>query len=100
MSRAPQPNVSVAVPGHFKLADVIDPPEDPRPEATKPKRSLPPGFEPMLGLDDLAAILGVSRRWLERERSAGRVPRPDFQAGRCPRWNPSTIRAWIERGGR
>ena len=57
-------------------------------------------IEPMLSLDDLAALLNVSRRWLERERSAGRVPKPDFQAGRCPRWKPATIRGWIETGGR
>jgi hypothetical protein len=56
-------------------------------------------IEPMLSLDDLAAILKVGRRWLERERSAGRIPKPDFMAGRCPRWKPETIRQWIERGG-
>jgi hypothetical protein len=68
------------------------------------RRPLSPGaghiIEPMLGLDDLATILKCSRRWLERARSAGRVPKPDFMAGRCPRWKPSTIRAWIEAGGR
>jgi hypothetical protein len=57
-------------------------------------------IEPMISLDDLAVILKCSRRWLERERSAGRVPKPDFQAGRCPRWKPETIRRWIGEGGR
>jgi len=57
-------------------------------------------IEPMLSLDDLACYLKCSRRWLERERSAGRVPRPDFMAGRCPRWRAETIRQWIEGGGR
>ena len=57
-------------------------------------------IEPMISLDYLARILSVSRRWLERERSAGRVPKPDFMAGRCPRWKPATIRRWIETGGR
>ncbi|MGO9600991.1 MAG: hypothetical protein ACLP7Q_23665 [Isosphaeraceae bacterium] len=65
---------------------------------------MPPGaghvIEPMLSLDDLAALLKCSRRWLERERTAGRVPRPDFMAGRCPRWKPETIRRWIGEGGR
>jgi hypothetical protein len=57
-------------------------------------------IEPMLSLDDLAIILKCSRRWLERERSAGRVPKPDFMAGRCPRWRAETIRRWIGEGGR
>jgi hypothetical protein len=55
-------------------------------------------IEPMLSIDDLAHILKCSRRWLEGQRSAGKVPRPDFMAGRCPRWRPSTIRTWIGEG--
>jgi len=54
----------------------------------------------MLSIDDLAAILKCSRRLVERMRSAGKVPRPDFHAGRCPRWRAETIRRWIEAGGR
>jgi hypothetical protein len=50
-------------------------------------------------LDELAAALGVSRRVLERERAAGRLPRPDKVIGRMPLYRPETIRAWIERGG-
>jgi hypothetical protein len=57
-------------------------------------------IEPLLSLDDLAAILKCSRRLLERMRSAGKVPRPDFMVGRCPRWKRSTLAAWIETGGR
>jgi|GEM_PF-6684889 len=57
-------------------------------------------IEPMLSIDDLAAILKCSRRLVERMRSAGKVPRPDFHAGRCPRWRAETIRRWIEAGGR
>ena len=52
-----------------------------------------------LRLDELAAALGVSRRAIERERSAGRFPRPDLTIGRMPLWRPATIRAWVERGG-
>lgn len=51
-----------------------------------------------LRLDDLAKALGVSRRALERERSAGRLPRPDLTIGRMPLWRPETIREWIGRG--
>jgi predicted DNA-binding transcriptional regulator AlpA len=57
-------------------------------------------IEPMLCIDDLAAILSCSRRLVERMRSGGKVPKPDFHAGRCPRWRAATIRAWIESGGR
>jgi hypothetical protein len=34
------------------------------------------------GLDDIAALTGLSRRSLERSRSAGRLPRPDLTCGR------------------
>ena len=50
--------------------------------------------------NDLPIALGVSRRTLERERSAGRFPKPDPTVGRMPLWRPETIREWIERGGR
>ena len=72
---------------------VVDPP-------ARTPRALPAGFEPMLSIDDLAALLSCSRRLVERMRSAGKVPKPDIQIGKCPRWKPATIRAWIERGGR
>jgi hypothetical protein len=51
-------------------------------------------------LDALATALGVRRRTLERERSAGRLPRPDLQIGKMPLWRPETIRRWIEGGGK
>jgi len=66
----------------------------------KPARSLPAGMEPLLGIDDLAALLSCSRRLVERMRSAGKVPKPDIHVGRCPRWRAETVRAWIERGAR
>ena len=82
-----------------RVADAIDPPENLRPEA-KRGPTLPAGFEPMLGIDDLAALLSCSRRLVERMRSGGKVPRPDMHVGRCPRWKAATIRAWIKRNGR
>lgn len=57
-------------------------------------------IEPMLSIDDLAALLNCSRRLVERMRSGGVVPTPDLRVGRMPRWKAATIRAWIERGGR
>jgi predicted DNA-binding transcriptional regulator AlpA len=53
-----------------------------------------------LRLDELAETLGVSRRTIERERSAGRFPAPDLHLGRAPLWRPETIRRWIDGGGR
>jgi predicted DNA-binding transcriptional regulator AlpA len=52
-----------------------------------------------LRLDDVATTLGVSRRAIERERSAGRFPRPDLTIGRMPLWRVVTIREWLENGG-
>lgn len=49
-------------------------------------------------LDDLAAALGVSRRTLERERSAGRFPPPDRKIGKAPLWRVETIERWLLEG--
>ena len=56
-------------------------------------------LEPMLGIVAVAELLGVSRRLIERDRAAGRFPRPDLVIGRMPRWKPETIRRWIDQGG-
>ena len=85
--------------GPFRLADAIDPPEDLSPNA-KPKRPLPPGIEPTVGIDGWAAVLSCSRRLVERMRAAGRIPRPDLMVGKMPRWRASTVRDYLERGGR
>jgi len=42
MSHAPRSKPAVAEPGRVRLADAIDPPEDPRPEA-RPQRGSPRG---------------------------------------------------------
>ncbi len=51
-------------------------------------------------LDELADALGVSRRAIERERAAGRFPRPDLTIGKMPLWRPETVGAYLERGNR
>jgi predicted DNA-binding transcriptional regulator AlpA len=53
-------------------------------------------------IDELADSLGMSRRAIERERSAGRFPMPDLHVGKCPLWRPETIRDWLDsrKGGR
>jgi hypothetical protein len=69
-----------------------------------PRSALPPHaghvIEPMLGIDDLARILNCSRRLVERMRAAGKIPTPDFKVGKMPRWQPETIRRWLEKGGK
>lgn len=47
----------------------------------------------------VAYELDISRRTLERERSAGRFPQPDLHIGRALLWRPETIRAWVAGGG-
>jgi hypothetical protein len=65
-----------------------------------PGRIMPAGLEPMLSIDELAALLNCSRRLIERMRSAAKLPPPDLHVGRMPRWTPTTIQAWIVKGGR
>jgi hypothetical protein len=56
-----------------------------------------PPIEPLLWtFATVFKSLGVSRRTIERERSAGRFPKPDLFIGRRPMWKPTTIRLWIE----
>jgi predicted DNA-binding transcriptional regulator AlpA len=52
-----------------------------------------------LRLSEVAQALGISRRSLERERSAGRFPPPDLHIGKAPLWRPETLKSWVERGG-
>jgi predicted DNA-binding transcriptional regulator AlpA len=65
-----------------------------------PARAVEPLPRLTLRLDEVAKSLGVSRRLLEKQRSAGQFPKPDLQMGKAPLWQPETIRKWIEAGGR
>ena len=71
---------------------------------TRPSPSEAPGGPqgPRLAyrLDELAALLGVSRRSIERARARGAFPRPDVRLGRVVLWRPETIQRWVENGGR
>ena len=49
---------------------------------------------------ELAGVLGISERSLEREVAAGRFPRPDRKVGRMPLWADSTVRRWLEGGSK
>jgi hypothetical protein len=47
-------------------------------------------------LADIASLLGVSRRLLERTRAAGNMPPPDIAIGRRILWRPATIDRWLD----
>ena len=51
-------------------------------------------------LQEVAEVLGISRRTVERLRSAGKFPRPDLQLGRMPVWSRTTLLRWLEGGAR
>ncbi len=93
MSRPPKPAPTPAIP------EAIDDPSARDADLRKGVAAPPPG-RLALRLDELAASLGISRRTLERERSAGRFPPPDLHIGKCPLWRPETVRRWIDGGGR
>lgn len=49
--------------------------------------------------DEVADLFGVSRRTIERERSAGRFPLPSLHIGKAPLWTREALEAWVKRGG-
>jgi hypothetical protein len=53
------------------------------------------GVQPALTLDDWPFVLNCSRREVERMKSAGRLPAPDFHVGKLPRWTAATVRSWM-----
>jgi hypothetical protein len=48
------------------------------------------------GWDDIVALTGLSKRLLQREVSARRMPAPDVKVCRRALYRPSTITAWLE----
>jgi predicted DNA-binding transcriptional regulator AlpA len=90
MSHAHRLKPAVPDPGPVVLTE----PMNRRPEAASP------AVERLAyRLDEVAKALGVSRRLIERERSAGRFPRPDLTIGRAPLWTRETLVRWISGGG-
>jgi hypothetical protein len=83
----------------LELAEVRSPGAAPPPAAVD--RLAAAGIEPALVIEDWARAFSCSRREIERMRSAGKLPKPDFYVGRrSPRWLAETVRAFIERGCR
>jgi predicted DNA-binding transcriptional regulator AlpA len=59
----------------------------------------PPLERLALRIDEVAAALGMSRRAIERERSAGRFAPPDLHIGKkVPIWRVETIRNYLDSG--
>jgi len=46
-----------------------------------------------------ATMIGISERTIERLLAAGKFPRPDAHAGRCPLWTRESLVRWIAEGG-
>lgn len=49
-------------------------------------------------IQEVADMLGISRRTLEREISAKRFPPPDRRIGKAPLWGAETLCKWINEG--
>jgi predicted DNA-binding transcriptional regulator AlpA len=94
MRRSPASSPATGLIGVAPPADA----QSPAPERAHP--AVPINERLTWGLNDLAALTGLSRRTLERERSAGRLPRPDLHIGKRVLWRPETINEWLKRGGR
>jgi len=74
---------------------VVKTPANARPES--PDRPLVvPVPRLTLRLDEAASALGLSRRSVERLRSAGRFPNPDVQVNKMPLWRPSSLERWLD----
>ena len=48
---------------------------------------------------EAARLVGISPRLVERLLAAGKFPRPDAYAGRCPLWTRATLERWVAEGG-
>jgi predicted DNA-binding transcriptional regulator AlpA len=64
-----------------------------------PRNTPPAAITATLTVADLARILQVDRRTVQRLRNARKFPPPDFELGRLPRWFESTISEWLTNGG-
>jgi hypothetical protein len=48
---------------------------------------------------DAARMCGMSVRLWERLLAAGKAPRPDAYAGKCPLWIRASLERWVAQGG-
>ncbi len=52
--------------------------------------------DPMLSTKQAAEFLGISRRTLEKFRMTGGGPRYVAISGRCVRYDPADLEAWLD----
>ncbi len=74
----------------------IEPASEDLARSIEPASPIPFRDRLLVGWDDISAHVGVSRRLLEREVSAGRMPGPDVRIGRRACWRPATITSWLD----
>jgi predicted DNA-binding transcriptional regulator AlpA len=65
-----------------------------------PSRPTLPADRLAFRADELADLLGISRRALDRERSAGAFPQPDRIIGKMPLWSRETVLIWLKEGAK
>src|SRR4051812_45533719 len=53
-------------------------------------------LSPYFRKSDLARVLNVGARTLDRLQAAGLLPPADLYVGRSPRWSPSTVKEWLD----
>jgi predicted DNA-binding transcriptional regulator AlpA len=55
--------------------------------------------EPLLvGLDEVARLLGISTATAERMKAAGKLPRHVVLSSGCHRWHLEEIKMWVSSG--
>lgn len=50
----------------------------------------------MMGMRDIARLIGVTYRTVQCWRESGELPPPDFALGRVIRWRPATIESFLK----
>ena len=58
--------------------------------------SSPIGDDCLLDPRGVAKRLGVGKRTFERMLSSGAFPACDLRIGRLTKWEPATVRAWVQ----
>ena len=51
----------------------------------------------LVGVDEICAAWGCSRRYLERLRKSGAFPAPDLMKGRSPKWRIEAVNSLLVR---
>jgi excisionase family DNA binding protein len=65
--------------------------------AGNPGDTRPPVRPELIGVDDVAALLGVSVRHVRRLTDCGKCPQP-LRLGRACRWSRRVVEQWIADG--